>query len=136
MIGQAEVVVAREIDYFPPVEAGHRLACRLEHAQALVGARLPPSLELLAEITKWIRGRHQRPVWHSAASRKPSRDRQGAIPRPPLTYLAPPKTFSDTRCPSSELHRTHGALADSPKADPSPSPDRSNSRPGWFVSAC
>src|ERR1700733_6880540 len=58
MIGQTEVIVAREVDYFASIEARHRLAGRFEHAQMLIGAGLAPGFQLLGEIGQWIRSGH------------------------------------------------------------------------------
>jgi hypothetical protein len=47
MVGEAEVIVAGEVDHLAAIEAGDRLARRFEHAQALVSACFAPGLELL-----------------------------------------------------------------------------------------
>src|SRR5580704_19467648 len=52
MIGESEVVVAGEINYFAAVEAGDRLASGLEHTQALIGASFAPCIELVAQIAE------------------------------------------------------------------------------------
>src|SRR5215469_7592127 len=54
MCRQSEIVVRRQVDDFAAVEPGFGGAGRFQHAQALVGARLPPGLQLRAQVRQRI----------------------------------------------------------------------------------
>ena len=58
VIGQAEIIVAGEIDDFAAIKAGNGFAGRFQHAQALISTGLLPTFELFTQIGEWFRCGH------------------------------------------------------------------------------
>ena len=59
MIGESEVVIAGEINYFAAIKARDGLASGLEHAQPLIRSSFAPCFELLAQIAERFSGGHR-----------------------------------------------------------------------------